>query len=99
VLADLVKELAAHLTVDQVAVQSQEFDDGGIWHSSVQKGLAIWAYYHPTKYHTATARRVAVLFGTIRKQAKSRAGPGKWAVAAVSKGLEVGHTYYHTESK
>jgi hypothetical protein len=98
-LADLVKKLASGLTVDQVAVQSQEFDNGGIWYSSVQNGLVISAYYHPTKYHTATAQRVAVLFGTIRKQAKSRAGPGKWAVAVVSKGLGVGHTYYNTESK
>ena len=64
---------------------------GGVFVSAVDGGVVVAAYYHPTKFHSATACGGVGGGGTV----KSTASAGKWAVATSSAGIGGRKTYYN----
>jgi hypothetical protein len=73
-------------------------DQGDRWISLETNGLVISAYYHPTKKHGATAQGG----GVERRETKSIAEAGRWAVAYCQLGTwraifgPVAKTFYKT---
>ena len=96
-LAKVLGNVASELTVKQVSIQTRDFEGGARWYSAVDNGLVVSAYFHPTMWHSATAQRIGAVFHTKRKEAKSRAKPGEWAVDIVNKGMGTVHTFYKNE--
>ena len=68
--------------------------EGGRFVSVQSNGMVISAYYHPTKWHTATA-----CTGFFHdRRAKSEAPPGKWAVAKIGRDILGGdQTWYNVK--
>ena len=64
--------------------------DGGRFVSAVNGNQVVAAYYHPSKFHSATACGGIGGGGTV----KSTANAGKWAVATSSAGIGGRKTYY-----
>ena len=64
---------------------------GGVFVSAIRGNEVVAAYYHPSKYHSATAVGGIGGGGTV----KSSAGAGKWAIAYSKAGISGRKTYYN----
>ena len=64
--------------------------DGGRFVSAVNGNQVVAAYYHPSKFHSATADGGIGGGGAVR----STANAGEWAVAVSSAGIGGRKTYY-----
>lgn len=73
-LNDLVREIGGGISGS--AFSDQNFPDGSRFISSLENGVVISAYNHPTKWHSATAEG-----GIGGKTGRSQKPPGEWAIA------------------
>ena len=85
---DLLRQIAGFAP----SSYNDRYPDGGRWISVQSDGIVISAYFHPTKWHSAT---VKTGFRHDRV-AKSEAPPGKWAVAQIKRDIFGGdQTFYN----
>ena len=71
---------------------SQRFRDGSRFVSKIADGKVCSMFFHPTKWHSATAQG-----GMFGGNAKSKAPPGEWAVAICNVGIMGAKTFYNDE--
>ena len=69
---------------------SRQEVDGGVFVSAVNGNEVVAAYYHPFKYHTATAVGGIGGCGTV----KSSARKADWAIATSCAGISGRKVYY-----
>lgn len=91
-VAELIKTVSGLIPTRESYSDDQTLDGGNArWISCQYDGKVISACYHKSKNHSATVQT-----GLLKRQAKSSAPAGKWAVAMVnSEPFGVDRTFYN----